>query len=151
MRNVRSGTPDTTRRTLSITKTRDCGASDGLGAHKRGTIAQRVGDSHSHRDQILNLTFRSVQCYRLCTTILDPAEARATELATAYAQRWKIELALDELKAHQRGPRTVLRARSPEVVLQRIWGHLCCHYAKRAHYGYWPQPRRQPGYTAVPP
>src|SRR5674476_155075 len=69
--------------------------------------------------------------YRLFTTILDPAEASATELAAAYVQRWEIELAFDELKTHQRGPRTVLRSKSPDLVLQEIWGHLCCHYAIR--------------------
>lgn len=69
--------------------------------------------------------------YRLFTTILDPTDASATELAAAYVQRWEIELAFDELKTHQRGPRTVLRSKSPELVLQEIWGHLCCHYAIR--------------------
>ena len=71
------------------------------------------------------------ESYRLLTTILDPDEAPATELAAAYAQRWEIELALDELKTHQRGPRTVLRSKSPDLVRQEIWGHLCCHYAIR--------------------
>ncbi|MGH3307079.1 MAG: IS4 family transposase, partial [Nocardioides sp.] len=70
--------------------------------------------------------------YRLFTTILDPAEATAAELAAAYHQRWEIELAFDELKTHQRGPRTVLRSKSPDLVLQEIWGHLCCHYAIRS-------------------
>ncbi|MGH3308119.1 MAG: IS4 family transposase, partial [Nocardioides sp.] len=70
--------------------------------------------------------------YRLFTTILDPAEATAAELAAAYTQRWEIELAFDELKTHQRGPRTVLRSKSPDLVLQEIWGHLCCHYAIRS-------------------
>ena len=70
--------------------------------------------------------------YRLFTTILDPAAASATDLAAAYVQRWEIELAFDELKTHQRGPRTVLRSKSPELVLQEIWGHLCCHYAIRS-------------------
>ena len=69
--------------------------------------------------------------YRLITTILDPAEASAVELATAYAQRWEIESVLDELKTHQRGPRAVLRSKKPDLVLQEIWGHLCCHYAIR--------------------
>jgi len=70
--------------------------------------------------------------YRLFTTLLDPAEAPAQDLAAAYAQRWEIELAFDELKTHQRGPRTVLRSKSPDLVLQEIWGHLCCHYAIRS-------------------
>ncbi|RYB90898.1 IS4 family transposase [Nocardioides glacieisoli] len=69
--------------------------------------------------------------YRLLTTILDPAQAPAAELAAAYAQRWEIETAFDELKTHQRGPRAVLRSKSPDLVTQEIWGHLCCHYAIR--------------------
>ena len=70
--------------------------------------------------------------YRLLTTILDPSEAPAAELAAAYAQRWEIETAFDELKTHQRGPRAVLRSKSPDLVTQEIWGHLCCHYAIRS-------------------
>jgi len=69
--------------------------------------------------------------YRLFTTLLDPAEAPAADLAMAYAQRWEIESTFDELKTHQRGARTVLRSKSPDLVLQEIWGHLCCHYAIR--------------------
>ena len=69
--------------------------------------------------------------YRLFTTLLDPDEASAVDLAAAYDQRWEIEVTLDELKTHQRGPRTVLRSKSPDLVTQEIWGHLCCHYAIR--------------------
>lgn len=70
--------------------------------------------------------------YRLFTTLTDPAEASAVDLAAAYAERWEVELTFDELKTHQRGPRTVLRSKSPALVLQEIWGHLCCHYAIRS-------------------
>ncbi|HEX4082276.1 MAG TPA: IS4 family transposase [Acidimicrobiales bacterium] len=69
--------------------------------------------------------------YRLFTTLLDPEEAPAATLAAAYAERWEIESTFDELKTHQRGPKTVLRSKSPELVRQEIWGHLCCHYAVR--------------------
>jgi hypothetical protein len=72
------------------------------------------------------------ESYRLFTTILDPDEVSAADLAAAYTQRWEIELTFDELKTHQRGPRTVLRSKSPDLVLQEIWGHLCCHYAIRS-------------------
>jgi len=70
--------------------------------------------------------------YRLVTTLTDPDEVTAVDLAAAYAERWEVELAFDELKTHQRGPRTVLRSKSPDLVLQEIWGHLCCHYAIRS-------------------
>ena len=26
----------------------------------------------------------------------------------------------------------MLRSKSPDLVLQEIWGHLCCHYAIRS-------------------
>jgi len=74
---------------------------------------------------------QNASSYRLFTTLLDPSEASAVDLAAAYNQRWEIELTLDELKTHQRGPRTVLRSKSPDLVHQEIWGHLCCHYAIR--------------------
>ena len=69
--------------------------------------------------------------YRLFTTLVDPQEAPAEDLAFAYAQRWEIELAFDELKTHQRGAKAVLRSKSPPLVEQEIWGYLCCHYAIR--------------------
>jgi hypothetical protein len=70
--------------------------------------------------------------YRLLTTVLDPAAAPAGELAALYPERWELETMLDELKAHQRGPRVVLRSKTPEGVRQEAWGHLCTHYALRA-------------------
>ena len=69
--------------------------------------------------------------FRLFTTLLDPVEAPAAELAFAYSQRWEIETTFGELKTHQRGPKAVLRSKSPALVEQEIWGHLCCHYAIR--------------------
>jgi hypothetical protein len=70
--------------------------------------------------------------YRLVTTMLDPVEAPALDLAAAYAQRWEIESIFDELKTHQRGSKVVLRSKSPDLALQEIWGYLCCHYAIRS-------------------
>ena len=49
--------------------------------------------------------------YRLITTILDPTQAPAKELAALYHERWEIETALDELKTHLRGAQIVLRRR----------------------------------------
>jgi hypothetical protein len=69
--------------------------------------------------------------YRLLTTILDPDQAPATELAPLYTQRWEFEGAIDELKVHQRGPRVVLRSKTPDGVIQEIYGYLCVHYAIR--------------------
>ena len=41
--------------------------------------------------------------YRLLTTILDPAQAPAADLAALYHERWEIEGALAELKTQLRG------------------------------------------------
>jgi hypothetical protein len=69
---------------------------------------------------------------RLITTILDPLDAPAIELAAAYHERWEIEGLIDEIKTHQRGPGRVLRSKSPELVEQEIWALLLTHYAIRA-------------------
>ena len=63
------------------------------------------------------------------TTILDPADARADELAAAYHQRGEEETANDQLKTHLRGPGKVLRSRLPDLVHQEIWAWLIVHYA----------------------
>jgi len=72
------------------------------------------------------------QRYRLVTSILDPAAAPAIELAVLNHQRWELETTLGELKTHQRGPRAVLRSKTPQGVEQEIWAHLLVHYAIRA-------------------
>jgi hypothetical protein len=50
--------------------------------------------------------------YRLLTSILDPDQAPAEELAALYHERWEIETALDELKTHLRGSKIVLRSKT---------------------------------------
>jgi hypothetical protein len=65
----------------------------------------------------------------LLTTILDPDQARADELAAAYHQRWEEETANDQLKTHLRGPGRVLRSRLPELVHQEIWAYLIVQHA----------------------
>ena len=69
--------------------------------------------------------------YRLITTILDPKQAPARELAALYHDRWEIETALDELKTHLRGAQIVLRSKTPELVRQEFYGLLMAHFAIR--------------------
>jgi hypothetical protein len=69
--------------------------------------------------------------YRLVTTILDPAQAPAAELAALHHERWEIEGALAELKTQLRGARVVLRSKAPELVRQEFWGLLLAHFAVR--------------------
>jgi hypothetical protein len=66
---------------------------------------------------------------RLITTILDPADAAAGVLAGAYHERWEHETGNDQLKTHLRGPGRVLRSKSPDMVVQEIYGYLLTHYA----------------------
>lgn len=65
----------------------------------------------------------------LLTTILDPADARADELAAAYHERWEEETGNDQLKTHLRGPGKILRSRLPELVYQEVWAWLLVHFA----------------------
>ncbi len=69
--------------------------------------------------------------YRLVTTIRDPAQAAAPELAALYHERWEIEGALAELKTQLRGAQVVLRSKTAELVRQEFWGLLLAHFAVR--------------------
>jgi hypothetical protein len=69
--------------------------------------------------------------YRVVTSILDPQQAPAAELAALYHERWEIEVALAELKTGLRGARVVLRSKTPELVRQEVWGLLLAHFAVR--------------------
>jgi hypothetical protein len=69
--------------------------------------------------------------YRLLTSVLDPAQAPAAELAALYHQRWEIETALDELKTHLRGAKIVLRSKTPALVRQEFYGLMMAHFAVR--------------------
>ena len=115
---------------------------DALSDLSDGSWLAEVFDSVNDRQRRHPITVRVVEYmiddgrepvgpFRLITTILDEAVAPAVDLAVAYTQRWEIETTFDELKTHQRGPRAVLRSKSPDLVIQEIWGHLCCHYAIR--------------------
>jgi hypothetical protein len=69
--------------------------------------------------------------YRLITTLLDPREAPALELARLYQERWEIEILLDELKTHLRGRSALLRSKTPDLVKQEAYGLLLVHHAVR--------------------
>jgi hypothetical protein len=69
--------------------------------------------------------------YRLVTSLLDPEQAPAEELAALYHERWEIETALDELKTHLRGAKIVLRSKTPDLVRQEFYGLVLAHFAIR--------------------
>ena len=68
---------------------------------------------------------------RLITTLLDPSQAPADELAQLYTQRWTEETSFDELKTHLRGPHRVLRSPLPDLVEQEWYGFLLAYYVVR--------------------
>jgi hypothetical protein len=93
--------------------------------NQRQAIVVRVIDYH------LKEVEGAEPIYRLITTILDPKQAPALELAALYQERWEIETALDELKTHLRGAQIVLRSKTPELGRQEFYGLLLAHFAIR--------------------
>jgi hypothetical protein len=69
--------------------------------------------------------------HRLITSLLDPAEASAPEVAVAYHERWEIEITIDEVDTHQRLANHPLRSQKPVGVIQELYGLLIAHYAIR--------------------
>ena len=68
---------------------------------------------------------------RLVSTLLDPLQAPAAELAALYHERWEIETACDEIKTHLLGRSPILRAKTPDLVRQEIEGLMLAYYAVR--------------------
>jgi len=71
--------------------------------------------------------------YRIVTSLLDPEAAPAPELAALYHERWEGETLFDEFKTHLRGgSRVLLRAKTPDLVRQEVYGLLLAHYCVRS-------------------
>lgn len=91
--------------------------------HEVRVIEYQVTDRHEEGG--------APQTYRLVTTLLDPGEAPAVELAALYYRRWELESTFDEVKTSQRGAGIVLRSKSPPMVLQELYALFLTHYALR--------------------
>jgi hypothetical protein len=108
-----------------------------------GSYLSRIYRTHSDRRHPRNaLSVRVIEyqlqgvsdaepIYRLLTSLLDPAQAPASELAALYHERWEIETALAELKTHLRGAKIVLRSKTPDLVRQEFYGLMMAHFAVR--------------------
>jgi hypothetical protein len=110
-----------------------------------GSFLAKMYPSSWHRAQdrdgitvrIMEYTFNdpgrpgSGEKHRLLTTLLKPTQDPAKKLIELYHARWELEMAIDELKTHQREQRTVLRSETPAGVIQEIDGLLLSHYVIR--------------------
>ena len=75
---------------------------------------------------------REPEAFRLITTVLDPEDVTAAEIAAAYHERWEYEIALKEIETQMLKAGSGLRSKSPELVRQELWGLLLAHYAIRS-------------------
>ena len=115
-----------------------------LKVFRDGSYLAKMYQSPKHRrkDQdgilvrIIEYTFRdkgrpgSGEAHRLLTTLLDAHLDPAKRLIELYHERWEEELAIDELKTHQR-QRPVLRSQTPAGVVQEVYGLLLAHFIVR--------------------
>jgi Transposase DDE domain/Insertion element 4 transposase N-terminal len=88
------------------------------GRHRKGSIVVRV---------VPYKIAGTSETYRLLTSLLDPKQAPAIELASLYHERWEIENTNDELKVHLKPPKVPLRSKKPELVLQELYGYVLAH------------------------
>jgi hypothetical protein len=72
------------------------------------------------------------EVFALITTLLDPEQAPAIELARVYADRWHVEILFRLVKVDLRTPGGVLRSRTAEGVRQELWALLCLYQALRS-------------------
>jgi hypothetical protein len=107
-------------------------------SRQRGHPVPRAG----HRVRIIGYTVTvttaaatRTEAFRLVTTLLDPQQAPAAELAVLYHQRWESETGYAELKTRLRGAGFTLRSRGPELACQEMWALLAaCHALSAMKY-----------------
>lgn len=58
----------------------------------------------------------------LLTSLLDPTAYPAAAIVGLYHERWELELGFDEVKTHALERLETLRSKSPQRVLQELWG-----------------------------
>jgi hypothetical protein len=77
------------------------------------------------------------ELFALATTLTDPAQAPAEDLADLYHRRWQAETGIADLKTAQRGgPEQLLRSKKPATVEQELYAMLCLYQAVRDLIGY---------------
>lgn len=64
------------------------------------------------------------ESYRLITTLLDPEQASAEQIARVYAERWESETGYADLKTYLRGRHGVLRSKDPNGIAQELYALL---------------------------
>jgi Insertion element 4 transposase N-terminal/Transposase DDE domain len=58
----------------------------------------------------------------LVTSLLDPQVYPAQEIVALYHERWELEIGFDEIKTHTLDRTETLRSKTPDRILQEIWG-----------------------------
>lgn len=71
------------------------------------------------------------ETFRIITSITNPDQASAADLADAYHQRWEIESAFREIETYLRQGEGI-RSKTPAMVRQEMYGLFITHYAIRA-------------------
>jgi hypothetical protein len=104
------------------------------GSYIAEVIPPKKSKMVSFRLRVIEYTLPDVdngkdELYRLVTTILDPVEAPAKELAVLYHERWDIESFFKQIKSVQLNDDKIFRSKSPDGVRQEFWAHLAVHYA----------------------
>lgn len=81
----------------------------------------------SHWQARLIQTHAGGKTRRFMTSLLNPKQFAAQDLAQLYRQRWEIELGFREIKQSLQQGQDVLRSKQPELVRQEVWGVLIAH------------------------
>ena len=72
--------------------------------------------------RVISYQIKGYRRQMLITSMLDPVEYPAAEIAELYHERWELELGYDEIKTHMLEREEALRSKKPEGVLQEVAG-----------------------------
>jgi len=70
---------------------------------------------------------KGFQPQKVLTSMTDPEQYPADEVAALYHERWELELGFDEIKTEMLDREETLRSQSPVAVTQELWGVLIAY------------------------
>lgn len=72
--------------------------------------------------RMIDYQMKGFKPQKLMTSLLDPVEFSADELIREYHLRWEVEIGYDELKTDTLEQKETIRSKSPDAVMQELWG-----------------------------
>ena len=117
---------------MTARKRRRLGTGDWLAELRRPEHLRRSALPGTLEVRLITCARKGYRPITVMTSLLDPVEYPAREVALLYVDRWEAELSYRELKTYMASEQVTFRSKKKERVLQEVYGLLVAYNCVRA-------------------